>query len=176
MFTLRDIIPEAHASCADVKCLIKEQLSQDITEDDFDIGYLQGNTVVSIRSKADLDEIWEGLRRGLNTILWCDGMQNANESQNPSLGHKRLLTDQEETEKSKDKKKKRKKMMVNQRRKKLKKQYKHSKVNMAISLPYAVSYMGRNACRRLPTKFRQSTSKFNVFKSWWNFYEEKNNC
>ena len=36
-------------------------------------------------------------------------MQNATESQNPSLGHKRLLTDQEETEKSKDKKKKRKK-------------------------------------------------------------------
>ena len=109
MFTLRDIIPEAHASCADVKCLIKAQLSQDVTEDDFDIGYLQGNTVVSIRSKADLDEIWEGLRRGLNTTLWCDGMQNANESQNPSLGHKRLLTDQEETEKSKHKKKKRKK-------------------------------------------------------------------
>ena len=36
-------------------------------------------------------------------------MQNANESQNPLLGHKRLLTDQEETEKSMDKKKKRKK-------------------------------------------------------------------
>ena len=36
-------------------------------------------------------------------------MQNANESQNPSLGNKRLLTDHEETEKSKDKKKKRKK-------------------------------------------------------------------
>ena len=69
MFTLRDIITEAHASCADVKCLIKAQLSQDITEDDFDIGYLQGNTVVSIRSKADLDEIWEGLRRGSNTTL-----------------------------------------------------------------------------------------------------------
>ena len=67
---------------------IKVQLSQDITEDDFDIGYLQGNTVVSIRSKADLDDIWEGQRRGLNTTLWCDGMQNANESQNPSLGHK----------------------------------------------------------------------------------------
>ena len=47
-FTLRDIRPEAMTSCAVVKCLIKAQLSQDNTKDDFDIGYLQGNTVVSI--------------------------------------------------------------------------------------------------------------------------------
>ena len=41
-FTLRDVRPEAMTSCAAVKCLIKAQLSQDITEDNFDIGYLQG--------------------------------------------------------------------------------------------------------------------------------------
>ena len=40
MFSLRDIIPEAHASYADVKCLIKAQLSQDITEDDFDNNWI----------------------------------------------------------------------------------------------------------------------------------------
>ena len=47
-FTLRDIQPEAMTSCAAIKCLIKAQLSRDITGDDFDIGYLQSNTVVSI--------------------------------------------------------------------------------------------------------------------------------
>ena len=47
-FTLRDIRSEVLTSSADVKCLIKAQLSQDITEEDFDIGYLQGNTVISI--------------------------------------------------------------------------------------------------------------------------------
>ena len=66
--------PEALTSCTAVKYLIKAQLSEDITEDDFDIGYLHGNTVISIRNKADLDDIWECLRKGSNTTLWCDGM------------------------------------------------------------------------------------------------------
>ena len=107
-FTLRDIRSEALTSYAAVKCLIKAQLSQDITEEDFDIGYLQGNTVVSIRSKADLDELWEGLRRGANTTLWCDGM-SGEASQSTSLGRKRSAQDDEEAEKNKDKKKKKKK-------------------------------------------------------------------
>ena len=107
-FTLRDVRPEAMTSCAAVKCLIKAQLTQDITEEDFDIGFLQGNTVVSIRSKADLDELWEGLRRGINTTLWCDGMNG--EAHSSSLGQKRSAQDtDEEGEKIKDKKKKRKK-------------------------------------------------------------------
>ena len=61
-FTLRDVRPEAITSYAALKLLIMVQLSQDITEHEFDIDYLQSNTVVSIRSKADLDELWEGLR------------------------------------------------------------------------------------------------------------------
>ena len=105
-FTLRDVRPEANTSCAAVKRLIKAQLSQDITEDDFDIGYLQGNTVVSIRSKADL-ELWEGLRKGFNTTMWCDGM-NGPAAQNSSLGRKRSTQDDEEAQKNKEKKKKKK--------------------------------------------------------------------
>ena len=105
--TLRDVRPEFMTSCAAVKRLIKAQLSQDITEDDFDIGYLQGNTVVSIRSKADL-ELWEGLRKGFNTTMWCDGM-NGPAAQNSSLGRKRSTQDDEEAQKNKEKKKKKKK-------------------------------------------------------------------
>ena len=108
IFTLRDIRPEAMTSCTALKILIKAQLSQDITEEDFDIGYLHGNTVVSIRSKADLNELWEGLRRGLNTTLWCDGM-TGEVAQYSSLGRKRSAQDDETHEKNKDKKKKKKK-------------------------------------------------------------------
>ena len=43
--------------CTAVNYLIKAQLSEDIAEDDFDIGYLQGNTVISIQNKADLEGI-----------------------------------------------------------------------------------------------------------------------
>ena len=71
MFTLRNIVPDNISCCKDVKSLIKAQLSDDITEDDLDLGYVQGSTVVS---KADLDEICEGLTKGLNNTLWCDGL------------------------------------------------------------------------------------------------------
>ncbi len=107
LFTLRDIRPEAMTSCTALKILIKAQLSQDITEENFDIGYLHGNTVVDIRSKADLDELWDGLRRRLNTTLWCDGMTG--EAQNLLIGRKRSAQDDEEPEKNKEKKKKKKK-------------------------------------------------------------------
>ena len=75
IFTLRDVSPHKVSCCSDMKSLIKAQLSDDITDDEFDLGYLQGNTVVNIRSRADLEEIWEGLKKGLNITFWCDGLQ-----------------------------------------------------------------------------------------------------
>jgi hypothetical protein len=62
--------------------------------------------VVNIQSKADLDELWEGLRRGSNTTLWCDGMTG--EAQNSLIGRKRSAQDDEEPEKNKEKKEKEK--------------------------------------------------------------------
>ena len=32
---------------------------------------MQGNSVVG---KADLDEIWEGLKKGQSITLWCDAL------------------------------------------------------------------------------------------------------
>ena len=89
---------------------------------------------------------------GLNITLVCNGMQNANESQNPSIGHKQSLTNQEETKKSKNKKKKHKKEVDGQS--------KEEKIEETIQIlhgkhgnqfhSYAVSYICGNA---LPTKF-----------------------
>ena len=69
VLTLRYIVPDKISCCSDVKSLIKAQLSDEITVDDFDLGYVQGNSVVNIRSKADLDEIWEGLKK--DKVLLC---------------------------------------------------------------------------------------------------------
>ena len=41
----------------------------------FDVGYLQGSTVVNIRSSKDLDEVWKDIRREKNVVLWCDGLK-----------------------------------------------------------------------------------------------------
>ena len=40
--------------------------------DEFDIGYIQNNTVVSLRSPVQ--EVWSSIVKGDNVTLWCDGL------------------------------------------------------------------------------------------------------
>ena len=62
-------------TCDNLKSVIKTKLSDDITVGDFDVGYVQGTTVVRIRSSDDLEELWSLLRQPQkNTLLWCDGL------------------------------------------------------------------------------------------------------
>ena len=44
----------------------------DITSGDFDVGYIQGSSVVRIRSNENLAEVWSLLKK--STTLWCDGL------------------------------------------------------------------------------------------------------
>lgn len=60
-----------------MKFLIRAQLEGDIIEEDFDVGYVQGSSIVNIRSKIDLDKVWDGVRKGANTVLWCNGISVA---------------------------------------------------------------------------------------------------
>ena len=50
------------------------QLQKDVSGD-FDVGFLQGYTVVNIRSSEDLDEVWNDIRKGRTIVLWCDGLK-----------------------------------------------------------------------------------------------------
>ena len=77
-FTLRNINLSDVVSIEKLKTVVKSQLLDEITQGgDFDVGYLQGSSIVSIRSKEDLLEIWAGLMKGANTILWCDGLKKS---------------------------------------------------------------------------------------------------
>ena len=60
MFTLRSINTTAITSCDNLKRVIKEQLKQEIVSDIrvFDVGFVQGSNVVSIRSAEDLQEVF----------------------------------------------------------------------------------------------------------------------
>lgn len=74
-FTLYNINQHALLTCDDLKGVIRKKLSDDITSGDFDVGYVQGTTVVRIRTSEDLEELWLLLRQPhKNTILWCDGL------------------------------------------------------------------------------------------------------
>ena len=74
-FTLRNIDQHAISTGDDLKSMIRKKLSDDITTGEFDVGYIQGTTVVRVRSSEDLEELWSLLRQPQkNTVLWCDGL------------------------------------------------------------------------------------------------------
>ena len=58
-----------------MKMLIREQLNEDIVTEDFDIGFVNGSSVIRIRNKEDLSDVWSALRKpGNKMTLWCDGL------------------------------------------------------------------------------------------------------
>ena len=115
-FTLRDLNPLTLRTCTQLKALIKAQLGADLIEE-FDIGYIQGNTVVSLRSSRDIQKVWSSVLKGENITLWCDGLLK--ESQSGTAAKKRPnKSAQEESEDDEDSgvtKKKKKKKQKNER-------------------------------------------------------------
>jgi len=69
-FTLRDVNVSQVITRDQLKRVIKLQLAGDVT-DDFDVGYYQATTVVSIRSPQDSMEVWNDVKKGVKVILWC---------------------------------------------------------------------------------------------------------
>ena len=41
----------------------------------FPVGYMKGSTKVSIRSPADVADIWTHLNKGDQIVLWCEGVR-----------------------------------------------------------------------------------------------------
>ena len=70
-FTLRDIHPSKVDTCYHLKSLIKAQLQEDIHKGDFDVGYIQNPSVVTLKSPEDMQEVWSSLSKGTKVTLWC---------------------------------------------------------------------------------------------------------
>ena len=75
VFTLRSIDSGTIHSSDDVRKVIKAQLESDIISDVFDVGIVSGSSVISIRTKADLNDFWRDVRSGRKVMLWCDGLK-----------------------------------------------------------------------------------------------------
>ena len=95
VFTLRSIDSGTIHSCDDVRKVIKAQLESDIISDVFDVGIVSGSSVISIRTKADLNDFWRDVRSGRKVMLWCDGLKTAS-SKKKSKKRKADASDQEE--------------------------------------------------------------------------------
>ena len=84
VFTLRDINVNNVTSVEVLKQIIKKQLTHDITSD-FDVGYIQGTNIISVRGEKDLNDIWRGVQKqGATTLLWCDGLKVKGEKRKKS--------------------------------------------------------------------------------------------
>ena len=57
--------------------MISESLCDDITAKDFDVGYMQGSSVIRIRTRDDIDEFYSLVNGSQNNAvcLWCDGLR-----------------------------------------------------------------------------------------------------
>jgi hypothetical protein len=49
-----------------------------IIRGDFDVGYYQASTIVSIRSPQDVKKIWNDVKREVKHVLRCDGRKESN--------------------------------------------------------------------------------------------------
>ena len=72
LFTLRNVNMNLVRS---LQATIRYQFENDIVGDDFDVGYVNGNNMISIRTSVDLLEIFSDMKSGVKVTMWCDGLQ-----------------------------------------------------------------------------------------------------
>jgi len=80
LFVLRNIDCVKVKCCEDLKSIIKTQLYDDIVSDDFDVGVESGGKIISMRTQADLLELWSNVQQGKNCQIWCDGLRQGDNS------------------------------------------------------------------------------------------------
>ena len=74
-FVLRDIDTSKVLLCSDLKEIIRAQLYEDISCDDFDVGVISNTSVVRVRTKKDLSELWSDVKNAkTKAVLWCDDL------------------------------------------------------------------------------------------------------
>ena len=97
IFTLRNINPACVSKLEDLKSLIKAQLSDDLV-DRFDVGYVQNNKVVNLRSKEDIRDLMGSVQKGDNVLLWCDGLQKEKSTTHKRKGKSSLAIDSSDSD------------------------------------------------------------------------------
>ena len=100
-FSIRNIDVSVVNTCDALKTLIKAQLGKELLSE-FDVGYYQGSTAVSVRTSDDLCELWSSILKGTKVDLWCDGLRKLNAAKRKQPGED---SDEDEQVKSAKKKK-----------------------------------------------------------------------
>ena len=70
---LRDVAKESVNSPLDSEEIWKQFGSEVVSSDlDFPVGYMKGNSKMSVISAADVNDVWTSVKKGENISLWCD--------------------------------------------------------------------------------------------------------
>lgn len=72
---LRNINTVEVCSSDTLKRLIKNQLQDDIVSQ-FDVGVVRGNSVVLVRNREDVMDVWKDIKRSSKVVIWCDGLKD----------------------------------------------------------------------------------------------------
>lgn len=101
MFTLRSIDCNKVRSRDDLSGEIRRQLGGDVIQGEFDVGFVSGNSVISISNPADLAEVWLDVNKGRKVVLWCDGLKSKSGS-NTVTSKRRPTRESDEDETDED--------------------------------------------------------------------------
>ena len=73
IFTICNVNPSMISSCSD---FIRQQLNEEITPSDLEIGCITGKSVIRVRNGDNLSELWSDLGKpGSKVTVWCDGLK-----------------------------------------------------------------------------------------------------
>ena len=87
LFVLRNV--DCGKGCDNLKSTIKKQLQDDIIQSDFDVGIDNGGKVISLRTQADVLELWAEIKCK-SCQIWCDRLKvNNNDGKDSRAGAKR---------------------------------------------------------------------------------------
>lgn len=74
IFSLKNMESNWFASMVELRGKITSQFEAHVSQDpDFAIGYLKGQTKLWIQNESDLKDVWDLLKKGSISTLWCDG-------------------------------------------------------------------------------------------------------
>ena len=81
VFVLRDVSREIVSTPESVMQEMRKQFGSHVQKKHpFPVGYMKGGMKVSIRTRADISDIWLQVSRAENVILWCEGVRDGDGS------------------------------------------------------------------------------------------------
>ena len=90
VFVLRDVSQALVSTPETLVQEIRKQFGSHVARKRlFAVGYMKGNMKVSIRTPADMSDVWQHVSSGENVIMWCEGVGHCDGSDSEEEIHKR---------------------------------------------------------------------------------------